>query len=210
MIRCLICSKELKYISNTHLKKHNITIKEYKQLYPLAKIRCDEYESILSEIRNNICPKKMREGVKLAEAKDPDYHKKRISKTQLTIKEKRKNDKEYNERYKNKRMDSQLKRWENATEDEIRKFKNNLSNIVKERFKKWKTTEIDKMENFKNVISKASIKAWSKKTPEQKREIYTKFKGNCKDIYELDTIKFRNWFEYFTAMQLKKYLIDFT
>jgi hypothetical protein len=32
-ITCKICGKKLKYLTNTHLKKHNITILEYKEKY---------------------------------------------------------------------------------------------------------------------------------------------------------------------------------
>lgn len=38
-VKCEICGELLKNISNTHLKKHNITTKQYKKLYPDSPIR---------------------------------------------------------------------------------------------------------------------------------------------------------------------------
>lgn len=35
-VQCLLCGKQLRNISNTHLKKHNITQKQYKILFPNA------------------------------------------------------------------------------------------------------------------------------------------------------------------------------
>jgi len=45
-IKCRICNKELKQITNTHLKKHNMTIEEYKEMFPNEKMLC---ENILSK-----------------------------------------------------------------------------------------------------------------------------------------------------------------
>ena len=41
-IECKICGKKLRYLSNTHLKTHNLTIKQYKELYPNEKIFTDD------------------------------------------------------------------------------------------------------------------------------------------------------------------------
>jgi hypothetical protein len=38
MISCIICGKSLKYVSNNHLIRHNMTVREYKVKYPDAKI----------------------------------------------------------------------------------------------------------------------------------------------------------------------------
>lgn len=54
---CKICGKELRNISNTHLKKHSITQQEYKKLYPndnifadgLLKLQRDKREATLHE-----------------------------------------------------------------------------------------------------------------------------------------------------------------
>ena len=35
-VQCLLCGKQLRNISNTHLKKHSITQKQYKILFPSA------------------------------------------------------------------------------------------------------------------------------------------------------------------------------
>lgn len=37
-VKCLLCGKKLRNISNTHLKKHNITQKQYKILFPEASL----------------------------------------------------------------------------------------------------------------------------------------------------------------------------
>lgn len=206
LIKCLICGKDLKYISNTHLKKHNLTIKDYQKLYPEAKIRCDEYDEILLKICKTT-PEKMRAGVVKAEKADPEYHKKRIINTNKTIKEKRKNDKNYDERYRNKRKNTQLNRWKSASKNEIDEFKKKMSKITKERFQHWKCYEPEKLENFKKIVSEASKKMWNKKTPEEKRKIYSKYNQNSQ--YEYNGIKYKNWFEQFVAEELSKYNISF-
>lgn len=38
IIVCEICHKKFKVLTNTHLKKHDITFDEYKTKFPLAKI----------------------------------------------------------------------------------------------------------------------------------------------------------------------------
>lgn len=48
-VKCMICGKELRNISNTHLKRHNITQKEYKIKFPDAKIFAD---GLLNEQRS--------------------------------------------------------------------------------------------------------------------------------------------------------------
>lgn len=206
LIKCLICGKDLKYISNTHLKKHNLTIEKYQKLYPKAKIRCDEYDKILSEV-HKITPEKMRAGVIKAEKADPEYHKKRIKNTNKTIKEKRKNDKSYDEKYRNKRKKAQLNRWENITENERNNFKRKISKITKERFEYWKYYEPEKLENFRKAVSEASKKMWDKKTPEEKRKIYSKYNQNSQ--YEYNGVKYKNWFEQFVAEELSKYNVNF-
>lgn len=42
LVECLICGKELKRITNTHLKKHNLSIAEYKKKFPDSKIESSE------------------------------------------------------------------------------------------------------------------------------------------------------------------------
>lgn len=34
MINCPICNKEMNYINNSHLRKHNLTPQQFKDLYP--------------------------------------------------------------------------------------------------------------------------------------------------------------------------------
>lgn len=41
-IKCLICSKELQFINNTHLKTHGLSIQEYKQKFPDSQIKSDQ------------------------------------------------------------------------------------------------------------------------------------------------------------------------
>jgi len=33
-IQCKICNKEFDYITSSHLKKHGLTMKKYKEKYP--------------------------------------------------------------------------------------------------------------------------------------------------------------------------------
>lgn len=40
-MKCSICNKELKRISNTHLKQHDMTMKQYAELYPNEKMEED-------------------------------------------------------------------------------------------------------------------------------------------------------------------------
>lgn len=41
-VECKICNKQMKLISNSHLKKHNMTPKEYLELYPNEKLISDD------------------------------------------------------------------------------------------------------------------------------------------------------------------------
>jgi len=47
-VRCFICDKEFKSITATHLKKHNITMKNYMIEFPDSQIRSDNSLAILS------------------------------------------------------------------------------------------------------------------------------------------------------------------
>ena len=38
---CEVCKKELKTITNTHLKQHNLTVVQYKKLHPNSKLKTD-------------------------------------------------------------------------------------------------------------------------------------------------------------------------
>jgi hypothetical protein len=49
-IQCKICNKYLSFVSNTHLKLHNITPNEYKDMYPDAKFKSDELRQLQSKL----------------------------------------------------------------------------------------------------------------------------------------------------------------
>jgi len=56
-VKCQICNKEFKQITYAHLKHHNITIKEYKDLFPNSKLVSDESynsRSIKSKYYSNL------------------------------------------------------------------------------------------------------------------------------------------------------------
>lgn len=48
-VRCLICNKEFKQITSSHLKIHQLTVAEYKKLYPNCKIVSNDISILLSE-----------------------------------------------------------------------------------------------------------------------------------------------------------------
>lgn len=52
-VTCKICGEHLKGITNTHVKKHGITIEEYKLKYPLDDIFTKTTKNKLSEVRKN-------------------------------------------------------------------------------------------------------------------------------------------------------------
>lgn len=43
---CQVCKKKLKQITHLHLKHHNLTVEDYKKLYPNSKIRCEKSKQI--------------------------------------------------------------------------------------------------------------------------------------------------------------------
>lgn len=49
MIQCKICNGYFKQITSSHLKNHNITMDNYKELYPTAEIRTEEIRRFLSQ-----------------------------------------------------------------------------------------------------------------------------------------------------------------
>lgn len=62
---CQICKKEMKVITNTHLKSHNITKVEYKKLYPNSLLVSKEQQKKMSE-RSKLANKN-RKGIKRSE-----------------------------------------------------------------------------------------------------------------------------------------------
>lgn len=41
-VTCEVCNKKFKFVSNTHLKLHNLTTEDYKRMYPNSKFKTDE------------------------------------------------------------------------------------------------------------------------------------------------------------------------
>lgn len=42
-VKCCVCGQELKYINSTHLwMKHNMTLVEYKEMFPNSEVMCDK------------------------------------------------------------------------------------------------------------------------------------------------------------------------
>ncbi|WAB25259.1 HNH nuclease [Lysinibacillus phage vB_LfM_LysYB2] len=52
MPKCEICGTTMKWIQNTHLKKHGITQDEYRERFPGALLKDEEMTRILSETRH--------------------------------------------------------------------------------------------------------------------------------------------------------------
>lgn len=48
-MKCLVCSKDFKSISNTHLRSHDLTIAQYKEKFPEAEVK--------SEVQKEACQK---------------------------------------------------------------------------------------------------------------------------------------------------------
>ena len=48
-IKCEICGKDFKQITVSHLKKHNMTMKEYRDKFPDSPIVCEDVKEILSQ-----------------------------------------------------------------------------------------------------------------------------------------------------------------
>lgn len=57
-MKCLICQKEFKTITNTHLKKHDITPKEYKKMFGVKVV----YDGFVSGERNPFFGRKHEKG----------------------------------------------------------------------------------------------------------------------------------------------------
>lgn len=53
MITCQVCNKELKKITNQHLIVHNMTVDQYKNLYPGSKLICDETRQKYADSTSN-------------------------------------------------------------------------------------------------------------------------------------------------------------
>ncbi len=49
MIICPICNKQFKQITNTHLKKHNLTLEIFKEQFPEVNLLSDELKLVLKE-----------------------------------------------------------------------------------------------------------------------------------------------------------------
>lgn len=53
-IKCKVCGKEFKIITNNHLKKHGITIQEYREQFPDASLIPDGFKRKLLERRKQM------------------------------------------------------------------------------------------------------------------------------------------------------------
>lgn len=51
-IECKLCHKKMRYISNTHLKNHNITQKQYKEMFPGEKLFAEDL--LEEQLKNRI------------------------------------------------------------------------------------------------------------------------------------------------------------
>lgn len=51
MVECQICKKRMNWIQNTHLKKHNITLEEYKRRYPNHPTKSEKMTQVLKDTR---------------------------------------------------------------------------------------------------------------------------------------------------------------
>lgn len=60
ILECQICHKKYNSITNTHLKKHNLTLKQYKEKYPNLRIRKENWMSEEQKEKFSERMKKMR------------------------------------------------------------------------------------------------------------------------------------------------------
>lgn len=51
MVKCKVCGQEMKWIQNSHLKKHNLSLTEYKELYPGAETIDKETKIVIAKTR---------------------------------------------------------------------------------------------------------------------------------------------------------------
>lgn len=51
MVECRVCGQEMKWIQNTHLKKHDMTLEQYRKLYPDAPNKDKEMVETLKKTR---------------------------------------------------------------------------------------------------------------------------------------------------------------
>ncbi|MNW28247.1 HNH endonuclease [compost metagenome] len=58
MVECLICGQKMRWIQNTHMKRHGMTTTEYLEKYPGAKLKDDAMTKVLSETRHKAVTKK--------------------------------------------------------------------------------------------------------------------------------------------------------
>lgn len=129
MIECLICKKHFKYISNTHLKKHNLTCEDYKKMFPNCELKTEElkfeggkslrgktYEQVYGVDISNSLKERKRDCTK---AQMQDKQQIKIRKEKCA---------------KNRNYDS----WYNS----IKKFFSNPDNIENRKIKTQKTLEL--------------------------------------------------------------------
>ncbi|NBP58226.1 hypothetical protein EBU71_17155, partial [bacterium] len=50
-MKCVICNKEFKSITQSHLKKHNITPEKYKEQYPEAELFSNDTKMAMIKIK---------------------------------------------------------------------------------------------------------------------------------------------------------------
>lgn len=193
-IKCEICGKELRNISNTHCqRKHNISQEDYKNMYPNAKIFADGLLDVQKEKRENsinekYTPEEIKnwrlEGVKR-------YHK-------MSKEEKKKWNKKNTEKL-NETLLENYKKFLKKNPSSKLTFTKFRGLPVRNGYKKLKK-DIEKYENSKKIIlekrKKTSLEKYGvefaqqlEKTKEKQKKTLIKNFGSLKNAYDVISLK---------------------
>lgn len=164
-VKCEICDRSFQKITSTHLKKHNISLREYVENFPNANLVCDRLRVISSKIgMKNKGRKAWNKGLKAS-----TEHKKKISESHWS---KKPNDETVHIRSKLSVNGTKVMRMLNETGQAFRmpkgyhseEHKKYMSNLMKNRNVTWS--------------EKIKSSHWINKSPKEIQEVIDKIRQN--------------------------------
>lgn len=202
-VQCLLCGIQFRNISNTHLKKHSITQKQYKTLFPNALLFSDGLLDDQKQKREDTIKKKYTKteikylkGEKSVLAREKKHNMKfsKICKNVLT-EDKKRNPEKYTKIY--GEIGEKVKKFHEKMSDNIKKEFNDkkLSKRKQTNLKKYGVEFVQCLESTKNKIKKTKKERYGD-------ENFVNVE-KCKKTLFKNYGKYSNFFPHFSILSQK-------
>lgn len=218
---CKICGKKVKRLTYNHLKIHNITLVQYKEIYPNSRTIAENTRQKYSTAAYNLAMSKTKQeridiGKKLSKCwwdkynNDSvcqiQYHSKLSESISKSINDCKLNTPEKYAEINKKRSEVRKSRFNNNQTSDI--FRNNSR---KGAINLWNKMSDEERNAKLNLLKQGNEIYWSNMTEEERVKLLSRRFNNksIKVIIDNNTYIFRSKFEYNVAMFLTKNDIDF-